>query len=135
MKKITLVLITLCIMVTGYAQKSKSTGTNAGAKSFIVTAATAKDLPEGVAFINEKVTIKAGFKFESLPNSEGINVVNAKGVITGTFRCACGSLNGLVGKCSTTADGPSIRCSGSTCCSMQTTVNTTKISDMQMRQN
>ena len=134
MKKITLVLIIVCLMVTGYAQKNKSTATNAGTKLFIVSAATAKDLPEGVAFINEKVTLKTGFKFISMPNSEGVHVVNAKGVITGTFKCTCGVLGGLI-KCSVIADGTSIKCSGSTCCSIQTTINTIKISDMQLKQN
>ena len=133
MKYIILLAFSICLFTATDAQKTKTTPVQKTEKTFIVTAATAKDLPEGVVFANNKLTLKKGFKFENLPNNAGVNVVNAKGSISGSFTCQC-QLAGSMVACSLKTGSGYITCDGNVCCSLSTTIQSPKIADLQMKQ-
>ncbi len=133
MKQYILLAFSISFFTLTNAQKMKTTPVQKPAKTFIVNAATAKDLPSGITFINNKITLKSGYKFEQLPNNGGVNVVNAKAIITGTFECGCSG--GATASCTMTILGNTLYCQGGTCCRFITTVDSPKISDMQMKQN
>lgn len=135
MKKYILLALSLCLFTVTNAQKAKIAPAKTETKTFVVSAATAKDLPEGVIYTNNKITVKAGYKFETVQSNGDINLVNAKGVTTGTFRCGCSVNSTTKGPCSFSTAGQVLTCTGSTCCVMQTTIDPPKISDMQMKQN
>jgi hypothetical protein len=89
-------------------------------KTILLSTATAKDLPEGVAFINNKVVAKPGYKFEQLPNG-GIRVVdtqNAKSVNDSYYVCKCDG-----GSCRITTTPNSLECGGDGCCQLYLTIN------------
>lgn len=131
MKYLILLAMAISLFTATNAQKTKTSPVQKTGKSFIVSAVTAKDLPEGVTFVNDKITLKSGFKFESLPNNGGVKLVNAKGVISGTFECACAGAT----KCSITILGSLLTCDGGNCCRFITTIKSSNMSDMQMKQN
>ena len=135
MKSTILLAVTMCLFATATAQKTKIAPAKTETKTFVVSAATAKDLPEGVIYTNNKITLKAGYKFETMQSNGDIKLVNAKGVTTGTFRCGCSFNSTTKGPCSFSTAGQVLTCTGSTCCVMQTTIDPPKISDMQMKQN
>lgn len=135
MKHYILLALSICLFTTVNAQKTKVAPAKTDTKSFIVSAATANDLPDGVTYTNNKITLKAGYKFETVQSNGDIKLVNAKGVTTGTFRCGCSFNSTTKGPCSFSTAGQVLTCTGSTCCVMQTTIDPPKISDMQMKQN
>lgn len=135
MKHYILLALSICLFTVVNAQKMKTSPVQKTEKIFIVSAATAKDLPDGVTYTNNKITLKAGYKFETVQSNGDIKLVNAKGVTTGTFRCGCSFNSTTKGPCSFSTAGQVLTCTGSTCCVMQTTIDPPKISDMQMKQN
>ncbi len=135
MKKYILLVLSICLFTITNAQKTKVAPAQSGTRTFVVSEATAKDLPEGVIFTNNKITLKAGYKFENIQSNGDIKLVNAKGVTTGTFRCGCSYNSTTKGPCSFSTAGQVLTCTGSTCCVMQTTIDPPKNGNMQMKQN
>jgi hypothetical protein len=121
--KIMFVVLICTIYVSANAQQVVATPAKPAVKTFIVAAETAKNLPEGVAYIDNKVTIKPGYKFEQLPNG-GIRVVeeqNARNVISGIYACICNKTNG--GSCNVQIIGKTLECGGDACCTLGVTVS------------
>ena len=127
MKKTILLALTICIFANVFAQKTKAGNTT----TFELNAATAKNLPEGVSFTNNKVLLLKGYKFVNIPNNGGVNVVNAKGTVSGSFICKC-EVGGT--GCQSSNDGSSITCGGSGCCIMTVIISSNKLNN-QMKQN
>jgi hypothetical protein len=124
--KTILVLLTCTVYVSANAQQVTSTPAQPTVKTFIITAETAKDLPEGVAFINNKVTAKPGYKFEQLPNGGGVRLVetqNLRNVKDGYYVCNCNKVPGGAGSCTVSIFDNTLSCDGDDCCSLAVTVN------------
>jgi hypothetical protein len=112
-------ICTLCINAN--AQQVLATPSQPVVKTFIITTETAKNLPEGVAYVNNKVTAKPGFKFELSSDRKLIYLKNKNREATATFTCSCGELAGDCGIDYAHPNDPmsqEIICTGANCCSV-----------------
>jgi hypothetical protein len=136
MKSIFLLALAICLLVTANAQKNKIAPAKNETKTFVVSEETKKDLPEGVIFANNKLTLKSGYKFEQLPNNAGVKVINEKNSqkpISGTFTCYCSGGAGTA--CKLTTMSSTVFCEGGVCCTITTTINSSIMSNVEMKQN
>lgn len=136
MKKAIIYFLLVTISATAMAQTPKQKTTSIPippppSKSFVVSSATAKNLPEGATFTNNKVTLKPGYKFETIPNGGGVRLVDVRNsqkpiVINGSFSCSC---KGGDTPCNLSTVGGALLCGddASSCCLISVTVDPPKI--------
>ncbi len=124
MKKTILLALSICLFTVTNAQKTKIAPSQTATKTFLVTEATAKDLPEGVEFVNNKIVLKKGYKFEQMQDGK-VGLVSARRTnISASFECWC---NGGNATCVITITGPNLHCVGGACCTISTIVSPTKV--------
>lgn len=125
MKRTILAALLICLFVTVQAQKVKTAPAQTGLKTFVVNAATAKNLPKEVVFKEDKIYAQPGFKFEKLATG-GYKIVDIKNVsreVSGTFKCNCKTPDPKA-SCSPvfTKEG-ALACSGTSCCGIEITID------------
>lgn len=124
MKQTILLALTICLFGAANAQKIKVVPAQTETKTFLVTEATAKDLPEGVEFVNNKIVLKKGYRFEQMQDGK-VGLVSARRTnISASFECWC---NGGNATCVITITGSNLHCGGGACCTISTIVSPTKV--------
>jgi hypothetical protein len=132
MKRTILLALTICLFASANAQKKG----NIKSKSFEITEATAKNLPKEVSFVNNKLFAKEGYKFEQLASGD-YKIIDTKNVnreVSGTYKCNC-RVADPNSNCYPVSIPGGIGCGGTACCSIVITIDETKMSNIQMKQN
>lgn len=123
MKKTILVALLICILTNANAQKAKMSTVET--KTFVISDTNANELPEGVSYKNNKLTISKSIPF--IKSSDGRSIIYKPN--NGTYKFSCECAQGSSGSCNwEVVDSPDVlECSGSCTCVKTVTVTTPPI--------
>ncbi|MEQ1553653.1 MAG: hypothetical protein ABL929_05715 [Ferruginibacter sp.] len=125
MKKLLLLTFTILFFANVIAQKNKVAAAQTETKTFLITDATAKDLPEGVSYKNNKLIISKSIKY--IKSADGRSITYRPN--NGTYKFTCECAQGSTGTCDwQVVDAPDVlECTGSCTCVKTITVITPPI--------
>ncbi len=133
MKKLKLIALAVCLHVCAHAQKAKGIPIQTETKTFLVSETTAKSLPDGVTYKNNKLTISKNIPY--IKAADGKSIVCRPNNGTYKFTCECAA--GSVGSCNwEVVDAPDVlECTGSCTCIKTVTVTTPPIQSKNLKIN
>ena len=133
MKRFVFIILAVSINMLVNAQKAKVATTQTETKTFLVSETTAKSLPDGVTYKNNKLTISKNIPY--IKAADGKSIVCRPNNGTYKFTCECAA--GSVGSCNwEVVDAPDVlECTGSCTCIKTVTVTTPPIQTKNLKIN